>query len=198
MAPALKGGPFRPPWLTGFLCALAFVLHGLPPSVASALALERTPIWQGQLWRLWSGHWLHFSLSHLLWDLLVVVLAAGWLEQLSRKLLVAVVCLAPVLISVALLLFCPDMTRYGGLSGLGISLLTALAITKLLRSAGLPWLVLLLALALKIAVEALDGGSLLGVFPNGTIRNMPEAHAAGFLAGAMLAVLWRTRSKTDS
>ncbi|HEX9171332.1 MAG TPA: rhomboid family intramembrane serine protease, partial [Telluria sp.] len=55
------------------LCAaLAFA----PEASLAQMEFDRSAIPAGQLWRLWSGHLVHFSVPHALGDALVL-LAAG-------------------------------------------------------------------------------------------------------------------------
>src|SRR4051812_25687175 len=46
---------------------LAFAIH-LAPGFKAWLIYDRAAILHGELWRLWTGHLVHFSNSHLLLD----------------------------------------------------------------------------------------------------------------------------------
>ena len=58
----------------------AAVIAAIDP-LAQATLLTRAGIGSGELWRLWTGHWVHFSSSHLGWNLGVMVLAGAELES---------------------------------------------------------------------------------------------------------------------
>jgi rhomboid family GlyGly-CTERM serine protease len=131
-----------------WLYALPAIALALLPATHAALLYDRAAIAQGQLWRLWTGHWVHFSWSHLGWNLLVLLVAGSWLEKLRPRLLRRYTLLAPPLISGALLFFAPAMARYGGLSGLATGVVTLLACARILngqRWEGACWLTLLAA-----------------------------------------------------
>ena len=84
-----------------------------------ALVLDRDAVLGGQLWRLWSGHWVHLDARHAainLAALMVMALIAGRM-RLLRPLLVASLLMMP-LIAALLLLTAPDLQWYAGLSGL--------------------------------------------------------------------------------
>jgi len=63
------------------LAVLPAILLWLVPTTHSALLYDRTAILRGEWWRLWTGHWVHFSFSHLAWNL-AVLLGAGLLVTL--------------------------------------------------------------------------------------------------------------------
>ena len=50
------------------------------PGEASWLILDRTAVGQGEVWRLLTGHLLHYTPRHLGWDLLAFLLLGGWCE----------------------------------------------------------------------------------------------------------------------
>jgi rhomboid family GlyGly-CTERM serine protease len=185
MAQELNQGGFQMPWLSLGLCGATLLLACLPAPLLAPLAYERAALLQGQLWRFWTGPLLHFGAAHLIWDLLVTAAAACWLEQRNRKLLVSLLLCAPLLIGVALLLSCPDMQRYGGLSGFAVCLLAALALVQLGPKRKRYWGLVLAGLLLKTVLEFRTGESLLGVFAGQELRNCPEAHLSGFLVGVV-------------
>ena len=105
-----------------------------PDWVIGNLALDRTSAGAGELWRLWSGHIVHFSLRHALFDAGAVLLFGRAAEALLGKRLVALtLLLALPLISIALLTSVPDMREYRGASGLA-TILGTLAGAALWRS----------------------------------------------------------------
>ena len=72
------------PWASLLLALSAVVLY-LTPELASWATFDRTAIASGQLWRLITGHWTHWSAEHLGWDLLVFAVVGGALELRGRR-----------------------------------------------------------------------------------------------------------------
>ena len=158
------------------------------PGTGEAFACDRTAVLHGEWWRLWTGHWVHFSASHLFWNLAVLLVAGPWLEQLRPGLLLRYTLIAAPLISLALLTLEPALQTYGGLSGLAMGVVVLLAAGQLSRrnpdSAW--WLALLALVAGKITFDAGHDTALFSRFAATDIRPSALAHAAG--AGLALAV----------
>ena len=173
------------------LFALPAALAGLAPAV---FIYDRVAILHGEWWRLWTGHWVHFSFSHLAWDLAVVLAAGAWLERLRPGLLVRLAVIGAPLSSVGLLGLTPDMQRYGGLSGLAMGTVTLLALTQLesRRSGRGWWIGLLVLVAAKIIFDATHSGSLLSRFEASLYQTSVAAHILG--AGLALVVFLSHRS----
>lgn len=87
--------------------------------LGASLAWERAGILHGELWRLWSGHLVHYSISHAAADTLVLLAMGLYAEPLvgSRRfgLLLAG---AATLLSLGLLVLAPSLNEYRGASGL--------------------------------------------------------------------------------
>lgn len=154
----------------------------LPEAVLGGLEYRREEILAGELWRLLSGHWVHYSMRHALQDgcaLAALAYALGGKRRLPLYLLL----IAPPL-SGLLLLAAPDMASYRGVSGLVMGLagmlLSALWTTRPAWRPGVAAIALLLGA--RILTDALGlGGDLVGL-PEG-IRVAWQAHAAGLALG---------------
>jgi rhomboid family GlyGly-CTERM serine protease len=174
------------------LFALPAVLIAVVPALRDAFVYRRDALAQGELWRLWTGHWVHFSPSHLAWNLLVVVAVGAHLERLRPGLLLRHTLLVAPLLSLTLLVGEPAMQIYGGLSGLATSLAVLLALhlcsTRSDRFLGSGLLVLVSA---KLLHDTLTPLSLFARFASADVQ--PSALAHGF--GAALAVLYYTSSR---
>ena len=185
------------PWfaLTISLIAIAF---WFTPQSRDGLFYDRDLIAQGQWWRLWSGHLAHHSASHLWWNLVVFLPAAGWLERLQPTLARFFLAVSPLIISGALWSLDPKLQFYAGLSGVTMGVLTLLTILQLRNESGEPrqiWLVALILIALKIAFEFRQPATaLFAGLPTG-IRNVPLAHLAGALGAAIFALIVRRRKR---
>ena len=96
--------------------------------MTSLLQFDRTAIMQGEIWRIFTGHLTHWSLSHLIWDILVFLLLAGVIERFSRRRLLACFTSASLIISLLVFTFLPEMTFYRGLSGIDSALFVMLLV----------------------------------------------------------------------
>lgn len=184
----------RVPWATSLAAATALGLH-LAPAAASALVYDRAPIFAGELWRLWTGHWVHWGTAHLGWNLVVFVPAGVWAERLAPSRTRLFLVLAPGAISLGLLGFAPTLARYVGLSGLASGLLALFAFTRLSARAAERWFwwSVLALLVLKIGAELFADHPLFARFTDPTIRPVPLAHAAGVLVGGAIHFTPRRR-----
>ncbi len=169
---------FRPVLL---LAVLPAILLWLTPVTHEALLYDRMAILRGEWWRLWTGHWVHFSVSHLTWNLLVLLGAGVWLEHLRPGRLLRYTLAGAPLISLGLLVGEPAMHTYGGLSGLATGVVTLLALTQLTAAGAARawWTGALGLIAAKCAFDASHAQALFAQFDSPAIRPSALAHAAG-------------------
>ncbi len=180
---------------------LLFVLPAVLVAFATArhdqLLLDRAALADGELWRLWTGHWVHFSTSHLLWNLAVLLPVGTWLERVRPGLLWRQVLIATPLISCAILVSEPALQTYGGLSGLATGVVVLLALHQL-RTAGPSrwlWAGVLALIAAKIGGEVVSGRTGFVGYDSSTVRTAWSAHVAG--AAAALVHLCLNRLNGD-
>ena len=128
MSPTRDGAvrPARPavPWIAVTVSAwsaLASVGVFGPPAL---FALSRDGV--SELHRLWTGHAVHFGAAHLRGELLAFLAWAALVEVQSRRLLVLTLVVGAPLLSLLLLVACPEVSEYRGLSGLDCVLVTEL------------------------------------------------------------------------
>ena len=149
------------------------------------LALDRLAVLRGEVWRLWTGHWVHLGLDHLILDAVGVVVALLLLPVRP-----ATVVLMPA-IGACLLWLRPDLDGYCGLSGLlhghVVYGCLVLALQRGTEHRG-PVLGIAMLVGVKAGVEVLFpavsptwGLSLGG-------ERVPEAHLVGAVAGLVVAV----------
>jgi len=165
----------------------AILIAGLDP-LAGALVLTRTGIGAGEVWRLWTGHWVHFSGSHLGWNLGVMVMAGVGLESRRSGSLSRYTVIVAPLISVSLLIGQPAMNRFGGLSGLATGVVVLLGLV-LMENPGRDQrlgLGLLLLVSVKSGHDLVEPAALLSRFATLGIRPLALAH----LVGAGLALVF--------
>jgi rhomboid family GlyGly-CTERM serine protease len=169
------------------LFAWPAVIIAFAPTRHDLLLLDRAALDAGQIWRLWTGHWAHFSPSHLVWNLVVLLTVGTWLERLRPGLLLRHVVIAAPFISVALMIFEPPLRLYGGLSGLatGVAVLLCLHHLRLATLARPLWIGVLALVAAKSIHDVFFPGSLLVGYAHAAVQPSTTAH----LAGAVVAVL---------
>lgn len=158
-------------------------------AVSRWLIYDRSLILQGEVWRAWTGHVVHFGRSHFIWNLAVFVPAGVWSERLWPVLTRWFYVSCPLVISVALLGLDPTLDRYAGLSGLATGLLVLLALLQLGRRNEEPawfWISVLVLVGAKIGTELFTGAPVF-VSGFGDIRTVPAAHIFGALCGISFA-----------
>lgn len=177
----------RRSWATLALALTALVIAALP-EWRDALLYRRTELATGQLWRLWTGHLVHFGWRHLAADLAVFTAAGIWLESFAPRTARLFLVLAPPALSALLFVADPQLAFYGGLSGVAVGLLVLLALVQLRRdhaAARWTWYAVLALVAGKVAFEALTDTPLVSDF-GPDIKVSTLAHLGG-AACALLA-----------
>ena len=170
------------PWMTLLLAGAAAAALIFEP-VARVLIYDRELIFRGEFWRAWTGHVVHFGVSHFIWNLAVFVPSGWWLERLWPKITRWYYVVSPSIISSALLALDPTLGRYAGLSGVATGMLVLLAALQLERRPEEPawfWISVLLLVAIKIGVELFTGAPVF-VSGFGDIRTVPLAHIVGVI-----------------
>ena len=173
------------------LVSLKFVSDRLivQPGAREALVYDRSAILAGEFWRLLTGHWVHFSASHLLWDTAVLA-AAVWIGvRRGYRRLTPLLLAAALAIGLGLLVLQSGLQRYGGLSGLVMAALFYVALRGLREEQ--PWRavcgwVLLVSVA-KIGIEVWTGEAPFARFEAG-ITLVPFSHAMGAAVGGFALV----------
>jgi rhomboid family GlyGly-CTERM serine protease len=170
----------RPPWWTLALVAGALLAWAWP-DLAALLVYDRAAIGDGQLWRLASGHLVHFSTGHLVANLGVLLVAGTALERRDARATAMLYGLAMPFIGVVLWLAEPSLAVFGGASGIVFAVLTAFALEALARPGRhrLFGGALLAGLCLKLVAELGFGWSTGVLAPGSAIVAVPASHAAG-------------------
>lgn len=185
-APALVLTPFG--WGTGF-------------------QFTRTGVAAGEHWRWLTGHWVHVSHDHLLYDLLAFVVLGLLAARFGRPRFVACVFGSAVAIPVALHVARPQLDSYCGLSGIDSALFGLVVATLLWRAiaARAPLAIGMTALLAagfvgKVGYECCTAATLF--VDAAALDAVPEplAHVVGFVVG-LASADWRSpccREATDS
>jgi rhomboid family GlyGly-CTERM serine protease len=182
----------------------ASVLSFISPKIAALLVFDRSAVMQGEAWRLFSSHFVHFSNIHLFYNLLVFSIA-GWLVERKNSLHFGLLYLLMAsAISITLIILKPAMAYYGGLSGLACGFVFYWALLGLAKPG--PWrtpcLLLLFCLPGKTLAELKLGTSLLPYWGRQTFVMMPVGHIAGIIVALVFYIVLRCyrtfpRQQTD-
>ncbi len=161
----------------------------------------------GEWWRLWTGHFVHYDIAHLITNAIAAVVPLALVERPARRrLLLTIPIIAPAL-SLGLLAFA-RFDEYRGASGLALALWVGAALT--LARSGEPafWdtrgasvvraaardrrtgYALLVLVAAKLAMEAKGTGHVWH-----GVAALPLAHLAGSLAGVFAPILAHVTSR---
>ena len=116
----------RPPRCFLIVAAAAAVIQ-VHPAWRDALVYDRAAIADGQLWRIWTGHLVHFGWPHFIADCGLFAILGCLIGPRFPRMGVLALAAMPAFISGSLFLFDPGMARYGGLSAVNLGLLIFLA-----------------------------------------------------------------------
>jgi len=174
---------------------LACVLAWLLPGPAQLLIYDRAAILDGALWRLLTGHLVHFSPAHLCYDLLAFGLA-GWLVEQRRYPGLAPLYIGmPLAIGATLLIVNPGMAYFGGMSGMACGVTTFAALHGLHEDPR--WrdacAVVLAVLTVRLGFDLVGGPAFMLLHPADALVAVPASHAAGSLFALLLYAVQRAR-----
>ncbi len=196
--------PFPPQSAAGFPVATLVIsaVAGLIfcfPVMNGWFLYNRELILHGQVWRAWTGHIVHYSPSHFIWNLIIFIAAGCWLEMIRPKSTRWFYVACPAVISASLLVGEPSMERYAGLSGLASGVLIFLAFVQLSENNAEPtwlWVAVFGLVAVKIALETVTGAPLL-VHDFAGFRVVPLAHISGAMCGLIAWAITRPPVKVE-
>jgi len=169
------------PWIT-MVVTLCSVFLSLTPGALTGFCFDSVAIGQGEWWRLISGHLVHSSFDHLLWDALAFFCVGCYLELKSPKLLLIALLVGFVAVNSLLLSPWSSLQYYCGLSGLLFAPLTlALWIHWQCRK-GLLGIAPMLVCISKVVWECSQHSTL---FVASNWPAYPQAHLAGIMGGVV-------------
>ena len=169
------------------MVAMAAVILYFLPGARAAAEFERERILTGELWRLWTAHFVHFGGSHLWWNLTAIVPAGIWVERVVPGRTRLLYLWAPGIIGLALLALDARLQIYAGLSGVATGALALLAFTQLARveaAARRWWWGVLGLLAAKIVLETARRQPVFANFADADLQPVPLAHLLGLACAA--------------
>ena len=159
------------------------------PPLASLLVYDRGAILAGELWRLFTCHLVHFSLSHLLSDLAGFLIAAGIILQRGYRHFGLLCAVSAFTVSGAIFLMQPGMAVYGGLSGIVNAAFIFAAFHGFREEGRWKWFCLaVIVLCIGNTLwEGVKGQLTLASPDNYPFVPVPLAHLVGALTGAAMA-----------
>jgi len=179
------------PWLgVALLLALPALLSGVGAS--TVIDWQPSLAWH-EPWRWWSAAWVHYSRMHWLINLAgtALVAALGVVAPLDSRAALAWL-LAWPLTHLALLLR-PELSHYGGLSGVLHAGVAVAAVTMAFTRERRGFAALLCAVLLTKVLSETPWGPVLRHPAGWDIAVAPLAHATGSVAGALCALALRSR-----
>lgn len=141
------------------LAIILIILHLFRLELTPWLEFDRSAIYQGQWWRILTGHFMHTNTWHLVMNLggfvLIMLLHGMYYRQLQLWLHLLLGC---VLIGLALLFWSPQISIYVGLSGWLHALLVCGCCIDIQRQWSSGWLILAAVFG-KVIWEQWQGAS---------------------------------------
>jgi rhomboid family GlyGly-CTERM serine protease len=157
--------------------------------------LTRSGVADGEPWRVLTGHFVHFGRAHFVGDVAAFAAWAAVVELWSRKLLLTTVAVTAALASAWVLVACPEVREYRGVSAIDC----ALAVQILLvhgrdrwtvgdRTGALLFGVCLIAFSAKTLYELATGHAILAPDLGSGVRLLPSVHVIGALTACVLVL----------
>ncbi|MDH3400337.1 MAG: rhombosortase [Chromatiales bacterium] len=183
--------PTRPQLLALVLAGLCLALQAGGENAQELFQFQREGLAQGQLWRLFTGHFIHLGWPHALMNLaalgLLVYLLADGLEAAS---LLGLIVASSLAVDAGLWFLQPELEWYVGLSGVLHGLFAGLLILQwFCRRERYLWLILLLSV--KLAWEGMTGPlPMTADLAGGPVITIAHLYGAlGGLLGAISVIL---------
>lgn len=186
-------------WVSWVLAAAAVVIYP-SPLLQQWLEYDRQSLAAGQLWRIVTCHWTHWSVEHLIWDVSMFALLAAACERWSRRATAITLASSALLIPIVLWVAQPGLGSYRGLSGLDSAVFGLLAVHGIANSlTHRRWsqmfaaVLLVIAFAGKVGYESVAGGAVF--VQTGGFSPVPLAHAVGATVGLVVGILFHAAER---
>jgi rhomboid family GlyGly-CTERM serine protease len=171
-----------------FLLATGSLCLFLLPDSTHLFVYDRNRVLTGDVWRLVTGHLVHFSWSHTAYNIVLLALAGSWIESRDRFRYLWLITLTVLASGLYFLIMLPDLERYGGLSGLVSATVVYLSLygIRYYRHARLIWYAILFLFAVKVSYEIMVREAIFvspDIIP---FEVVPSVHVAGGLIAAVL------------
>jgi rhomboid family GlyGly-CTERM serine protease len=185
-----KGLEVKVPWTTLFVACVSLAAFFWPHG-SELLMYDRQAVLKGELWRLTTAPFVHFSGSHLFWNLVVFTAAGVSIETANHKGFLVMCVFTAIFPSIIYLLISPELARYGGLSGLATGAMTYLCLCQLRSDSqnSAIWIAVIALIGIKIIFEMTSGTTLFVPAGSEPFHVLPSVHMMG-CAGAVFATAW--------
>lgn len=184
--------------LTLFIIILSIIAYSFP-RFSDMLVYDRQAIFSGELWRLLTAPLVHFSISHIFWNIVVFSVAGFAINIYGFRNFWLLCGLTTVISSILFLLLLPELEHYGGLSGLATGAVAYFCLCSAYKSRKNRsiWLIIIALMGLKILIETIMGIPVFAQVERIPFRVVPLAHITGFL-GAATTVIWVWPNRTPN
>jgi rhomboid family GlyGly-CTERM serine protease len=184
------------PIITPAVCIVSVVTY-FGPAAAAMFVFDRSAVLQGEIWRLFTSHFVHFTGMQLIYNLLIFG-TAGWIVEQKNRLHFALLCIfMSLVISTMLFLLKPAMIYYGGLSGLACGFIFYCALLGMAEPG--PWRVICkltaIILPVKIILEIYNSSSILPYWGPQKFIAMPTSHISGTVVALLFYFALRYRNR---
>jgi rhomboid family GlyGly-CTERM serine protease len=169
------------------------VLSFFSPKISLMLIFDRSAVIQGEVWRMFSSHFVHFTDMQLVYNLLVFSIAGWIIERKSHLHFVFLYISMALVISITLFILKPAMIYYGGLSGLACGFIFYCALLGITEPG--PWRIIckliVFFLPIKILLELYNSASILPYWGQQTFVIMPISHISGTVVALLFYFVLR-------
>lgn len=178
----------RFPVITALVVTAAATIYGIEDGNHLFL-YDRNKVLDGDIWRVVTGHLVHFSWQHFGYNLILLVLTGCWLEYRLGVRYVWLLVLTSLVSGLYFLLFLPDMAHYGGLSGLVSANVVYLSLLEIQhnKKARPFWIAIILLFIAKVGYEMLMKETIFVSQSNTMFEVAPSAH----IIGAIVALIYK-------
>ena len=177
---------------------ICFLVH-YSETVQIYLQYDRTAIFAGNVWRLFSGHFVHWDVEHLVWDSITFLLTGVIVLLLSRKVFYSVIIFTPLIISTYLLCINRNILFYRGLSGIDVALFCSASLLLIVKGrlkkdifVTVFGIVAFLLMIAKIIYEIVLQSTLF-VETTALYISLPQVHLLGAISSCLLFYFWHKR-----
>lgn len=151
--------------------------------LASLFIYDREAILNGELWRLVTSHFVHFNDIHLIYNLTAFGVIGWLIEYKGHCYFKLLYLLMACSISAVMIVFKPDMSFFGGLSGIVCGSVAYFSLQCLREQT--PWrnisILAIIFLFVKVVLEIYTSGSLLPYWGIHDFIPIPISHGIGIL-----------------
>ena len=187
-------GAQKVPWLTLALSALVGIFYLSGSRAFEFLVFDKEAILRGEIWRFFTGHFVHFGFEHFIWDFLALIILGAVIELNDPRKLAGAFLTSCMFVSTWLIFGGGGKDTYCGLSGaLSGLLVVAVFVQYQVTHNKISFLVLLGAF-LKIVFELLSHKTLFVV----SVSPVPTVHFTGFISGFLYSILMEVVIKSKA